>query len=392
MTPHALFSASHSLRLVAFVSLLYLLPCVALSDELPSAAVSFGSYPTSVAPNVNFNVEVNYSTNFAPLGYRGRVFLEIRNATNDALIQKLWDDGGGDGFDAPSGTRTFTTSVPGTYSQIYFVTYISPMEFNNAFIQEYETYPRDGTYPYKWQGNGVTHDIYYLAELILSDNVTGNYCYCSGITYQVFVDAYEDYNTSQGFTQVGAMSADDMRDFRRKWYATDAGVPDYKKCAVKAITYWNIGYEITDKELAHQGDFVQFWRHSGSGHAVIFANWIRDVSNNITGVNYWSTQTSTNGINYNIEDFGATSGIDATQFYIARLNKPVDNDDWDLRYDDASTVSNPTYVGVPTPTPTPSPTATPPSTPTPTPVPSPTPSPSPTPMPTSVSFQHWLWH
>jgi hypothetical protein len=360
------------------LALLCLVLCSSSAADSPSATVSFGSYPSTVEPNVYFNVQVNYTTNFAPIGYRGRIFLDVRNAADDALIQRLWDDGDGNGYDAPSGTRTFITSVPPTYSSIYFVAYISPMEFNSWFIQEYESYPRDGSYPYLWSGNGVTHDIYYLGSLILADNVVGNSCYCSGITYQVFVDAYEDYNTTHSFTQIGTMSVNDMKDFRRKWYATDSSVPEYKKCAVKAITYWNIGYEITDKEQAHQGDFVQLWRHSGSGHAVIFVNWVRDASNTITGVTYWSTQTATNGINYNIEYFGATSGVDPDQFYIARLNKPVDGDDWNLRYDDDSTVSNPTTVAYPTPTPTP--TLTPTSTPTFT----------PTPTPTSAFVQQWF--
>jgi hypothetical protein len=332
-----------------------------------TAGVVISSYPSSVIEGQPFNVVVDYSADLYTYGLSSRIFLEVVNAGNNNILQVLWNDNNRLCYEGPSGQVTFTTSVSGV-SSIYFRAYISPVEFNNWFVTELEGYPRDGTYPYQWTGNGVTHDIYYQGVLILADNVAGNYCYCSGITYQVFMDAYADYNNAWGYNDIYGMTPTEADLFRKEWYGWWSN-----KCAIEAITKYKVGYEIpyTQKEKMKAGDDVQLWRNSGSGHSVIFINWVRDGSNNITGIRYWSTQSSTNGINYNTEYFG-TSGstlVDSGTYY-ARKVKPADGNDWLNRYNDADTSADPTSVGAgPTPTPTPVPTLTPTPTPTPTPAP-----------------------
>jgi hypothetical protein len=89
---------------------------------------------------------------------------------------------------------------------------------------------------------------------------------------------------------------------------------------------------------------VQLWRWSGSGHSVIFVNWVRDENQQITGMRYWSSQRATNGIGYRTEYFGQEKGLKAEVCSYARKIKPVDDDDWPNRYSDASTSESPTAV------------------------------------------------
>ena len=69
------------------------------------------------------------------------------------------------------------------------------------------------------------------------------------------------------------------------------------------------------------GDFIQFWRNSGSGHNAIFIDWEYDINDNIIGFVYWSTQGSTDGIGYNSEYF---SSVDPNHFYATRVHMPED--------------------------------------------------------------------
>ena len=105
-----------------------------------------------------------------------------------------------------------------------------------------------------------------------------------------------------------------------------------------------MGREITDFEEAQEGDFVQLWRHSTSGHNPLFVNWIRNSSNVITGVRYWGSQGSTNGIGYNTESFGVSTGINPARFYIGRAAKPRDQADYDWALGQASSQSSPSIV------------------------------------------------
>ena len=133
-----------------------------------------------------------------------------------------------------------------------------------------------------------------------------------------------------------------MKTFRLIWYIA-LGRDSYPGPA-KAMTDYKCGYQITDWDHARQGDFVQIWRLGvqDSGHSVIFDKWIRNKSGEKTSIRYWSTQTSTNGINYNSEKY---SNLKLEETTISRAIKPPDDDDWKNRYADISTQSAPTRVG-----------------------------------------------
>lgn len=276
---------------------------------------------------------------------RGRIFLEMRDAATSDIISLQHNDNNRSGYQGPDGSVAFTCSAPETYSRIFFVAYVSPIEFNPYVIAETLKYPRDGSYPYEWAGgtNGVTHDIKYLGTTIITDNQAGNACYCSGITYQVFMDAWETYNTAKGISpaSIWGITSAQMKTFRQIWYITSTS---YLPGPAMAFANYKCGYQITDWDQARQGDFVQIWRKSTtlSGHSVIFDKWIRNEAGEKTSIRYWSTQTSTNGINYNSEKY---SVLDLAQTTIARALKPPDDDDWKNRYADISTQGSPTLVG-----------------------------------------------
>ena len=80
---------------------------------------------------------------------------------------------------------------------------------------------------------------------------------------------------------------------------------------------------MSDLEEVRPGDFLQFWRNSGSGHSSVFIDWERDATGTIEGVWYWSTQGSTDGIGYNLEYFGSgESDLDPAHFHAARITSP----------------------------------------------------------------------
>ncbi|MCX7765874.1 MAG: hypothetical protein N2246_04105, partial [Candidatus Sumerlaeia bacterium] len=309
--------------------------CIWRRGWMQTANVVISSFPSVVQQGEPFNVSVDYIADLYQYGLAARIFLEVIDAESHKVLQTIWNDNNRQCYEGPNGQLTFSCSVAGA-NAIYFNAYISPVEFNNWFINEFQSYPTDGTYPYKWEGNGITHDIYYQGTLILADNVPGNYCYCSGITFQVFMDAYQKYNDYWGYSSIYGLTPAQISAFRREWYGIYS-----RRCAVEAITKYKIGYEIpyTQKEKVRRGDDVQLWRWNGSGHSVIFDSWVRDSANNIIGLNYWSTQSSTNGIGYRTEYFGTGTGLKDNECYYARKVKPVDGDDWFNRYGDDNTLS-----------------------------------------------------
>ncbi len=317
-------------------------------ENKPTAKIRFSKVPKKIKPNSDVKVSVKYKSNFAKTSHRGRVYLEIIDAKTNKVLSTTYKDAEGKGLSKSKDKIDFNIKTPEDADQIYFRTYISPVEMNDLVIKEYMSYPQDGSFPYMWEGNGVTHDIIYKDEVILKDTAPDDSCYCCGITYEVFMDMYNDYNKKYGFDSIGKISVDDMKEFRKIWYVSvgGAGAPG---CAT-AITDYNIGYTVTDLEKAMNGDFIQFWRYQKegrSGHSVIFKEWVRDKKGEITGLHYWSTQGATNGISFRTEMFGKEGdkeGLNKNKVYIGRPVKPADKDDWQNRYADADTSKKPTRV------------------------------------------------
>jgi hypothetical protein len=318
-----------------------LVMCAVSMGWSQTASVVIVDHPQSVQEDKQISVDVAYSSDLQDYALKARIFLEVIDADTGAILETQCLDRKGDFYDDPSGVVSFKTNVSGV-NAVYFNAYISPIEFNSYFVQELQSYPTDGTYPYKWTGNGVTHSIYYKGSLILSDNVAGNWCYCSGITYQIFMDAYEKYNNLWGHSDICGMTVNQMIDFRREWYGWYS-----IECAIAAIKKYRVGYEIPyqHRDRLIPGDDVQLWRASGSGHSVVFINWVYDENNEISGINYWSSQSATKGIGYRTEYFGKEGSlILKDKCFYARKVKPLGPDDWLNRYGDANTAASPTII------------------------------------------------
>ncbi|MDO9573853.1 MAG: hypothetical protein Q7I94_02570, partial [Candidatus Contubernalis sp.] len=97
------------------------------------------------------------------------------------------------------------------------------------------------------------------------------------------------------------MNWDNLHDFVLNWYAASGSKRTNN--IVLAVEKYGIGKRINRLEDVQPGDFIDFDRENGGGHAVVFINWIREADGRIIGFKYWSSQGSTGGINYNEEYF-----------------------------------------------------------------------------------------
>ena len=131
--------------------------------------------------------------------------------------------------------------------------------------------------------------------------------------------ALDRYNSDHAQKVINTWSPDEVNKFQFLWFGSDGD----KHCIHHAVTSFGVGQEISNPDDARPGDFVQLWRHSGSGHSCIFQEWIRDDKGKITGLKYWSTQKKTNGISINQEPVADDKGIILSQTYIVRIGKPA---------------------------------------------------------------------
>jgi hypothetical protein len=165
---------------------------------------------------------------------------------------------------------------------------------------------------YQWGGvSGVCIPLMYQEELIKNFN-NGDKTHCSGFTLSIaFIIA-----SNRGLF----MNKDLIRikAFASQWYS-EGGING--KLCVDAIKNLGIGKEIPFSET-RSGDFCQIWRTNGSGHTVIFINYIYEDSE-IIGIKYRSSQKSTNGIGNRIEYFSDSGRgiVDKRYTFFARLDE-----------------------------------------------------------------------
>jgi hypothetical protein len=124
------------------------------------------------------------------------------------------------------------------------------------------------------------------------------------------------------------MTPADLLQFRRQWYVLEWDGSG----AEQAFRRFGVGEPIKDFHKALPGDFINYWRYKNpsnknkeSGHAAILIDWIRTEDNKIVGLDYWSTQGGTNGINYNTEFIGNKDSlriIKRDNFFIGRAYEP----------------------------------------------------------------------
>lgn len=246
---------------------------------------------------------------------------------------------------------------------------------NDYIVQVVKSYPTDGTHKYSWPKkdadgkdlyDGVTQDIYYdgikyspNAEYripnvrILRGDGNGS-AYCCGLTLEVFLKAMDKYNSSyfqqlsiagdaitksgirwgrsiQGggwlyadenvcciFSPIKGLDTTNFSNFKNLWFCPG----DNAMGPGEALMTFGMGTMVTDWNQAQFGDFVQIWRWNGSGHSMVFVDWIKNSTGTITGLKYWSSQKKTNGIGYNTEYFAETKGIDRKRTFICRVTDP----------------------------------------------------------------------
>jgi hypothetical protein len=208
-----------------------------------------------------------------------------------------------------------------TYSHGQEESLVPGSDFNSYVIALLQSYPSDGTHQYYWPSQsdwkGNTRDLFYRDTLFAKGD-TYSRCYCCGLTFEVFFRAYEKYCHDKGAPFIiKDFDITVLNRFLRQWFGADGNLTTLQN----AIVANALGKAVSHSE-AQAGDFVQLWRHSGSGHSVIFINWVKNNNDQVVGFRYWSTQKATNGIGYNTEYFGTSgSTLDSNRLYIARVGK-----------------------------------------------------------------------
>ncbi len=294
-----------------------------------AATVAIFSPPAVITPGQVAQVNVQFSKSAGEPEKRFVVRVDLHDADTDEKVSGGIQDNSKAGFTGNTGNVFCAVPVPANASgAYYFKAWVAPWSLNKAIVAHYKTYPTDGTFTYLWGGGGygVTQNVYYRGSLICP-KPSGNTTYCSGLAFEACIIPFNAYNAIYGHQYIGNITNyTQMENFRKIWYGVT--IPGAElKLAADAIPMWGAGREITDFEEAQEGDFIQLWRHSGSGHNPMFVSWRRNSSGTITGVNYWGSQGSSNGIGYSGENFGTTSGMDRNKFYIGRVAKRRDQAD-----------------------------------------------------------------
>lgn len=193
-------------------------------------------------------------------------------------------------------------------------------EFHKHVRKVMKTYPMDGTHRYYWprkgQWKGTTCDLEYQGKTIAAGDKDGR-CFCCGLTFEVFFRAWQSWDKSKGRKMaILDLTPKQVSKLLYLWFGSDGN----RKCILNAVETFKLGRRITKLEDARAGDFVQLWRHSGSGHSVVFVDWQRDKAGTITGLKYWSTQSSTKGIGLRTESIGP-KGIKRDELYVVRIGR-----------------------------------------------------------------------
>ncbi len=207
------------------------------------------------------------------------------------------------------------------------------LDMNTYVMRVVESFPTDGSFPYWWPKtnvfDGATSDVFFLGERVMrGDPEEKGRCYCCGLTLQVFYHALDEFQDEGNTLPESSLTTKTTKRFQHYWFCPSLNSPG----AVLALEEFGIGTRIKNLDEAQPGDFIQFWRNSGSGHSVIFIDWVKDDEGTITGLKYWSTQKATDGIGYRIEPVGeGEKDITRERIFIGRLLPP---DQWESGNDE----------------------------------------------------------
>ncbi len=172
-------------------------------------------------------------------------------------------------------------------------------------------FPDGGGYDASWKGSGSPEDVAFKGKMILAKGANGTYC--CGFTFAVAMRVA----TERGL--LADKAVEQVQRFQREWFGATPGSRE-RQCVLAAQNL-GIGREVTLDE-ARPGDFVQFWRASGSGHSVVLLRLVRREGR-LVGLEYRSSQASTDGIGNCVERFAdADPGgtLLRTRTYVCRLN------------------------------------------------------------------------
>ncbi len=198
-------------------------------------------------------------------------------------------------------------------------------ELNDYVLEVLRAYPDDGTHTYHWprgkgsKWRGCTKDLEYAGETLCAGDEKRR-AYCCGLTFEVFLDAWRLWcERTKRPWRIADMKLADVRKLQTQWF----GSARDRTCIRTALVENDLGEEVEGLERARPGDFVQLWRTKGSGHSVVFLDWVRDRDESIIGLKYWSTQKSTNGIGTRVEYFerDGKPGVTRKEFYLCRVGK-----------------------------------------------------------------------
>lgn len=192
-------------------------------------------------------------------------------------------------------------------------------ELNPYVLSVLQRYPVDGSHAYYWprEGSweGTTQDLVYAGTRLTQGDPLRR-SFCCGLTFEVYVRALLEAAGGP----VEGLSAADLHELRLRFFG-DSAAGERRRLCQFGFESLRLGAAVAELSQARAGDFIQFWRDSGSGHSAIFINW-EWKGDEIVGLTYWSSQSSTRGIGYHSERIGP-GGIRPDELYLARASWPL---------------------------------------------------------------------
>lgn len=184
-------------------------------------------------------------------------------------------------------------------------------------------YPRNGEHAYWWPSSkecaydGCTTDIALKGCGAVMRGEPKGRTFCCGITLEVLYRALGRQRRLPEALTGGTSGTAEL--FKKLWFCRGIGSPGPEE----AMLAFGIGRKVRNPDDALPGDFVQIWRHNGSGHSVIFVDWAYDCRGRRAGMHYWSSNWGTEGIGFAAEPFGkGNRTIDLRHTSITRLLPP----------------------------------------------------------------------
>jgi hypothetical protein len=200
------------------------------------------------------------------------------------------------------------------YAREELVTNDEEGSLNPFVLKVISGYPLDGSYHYhcSWTPreydiyNGVTQDMWYRGMVVAKAYPDGSRCsYCCGFTFEVFIRAMKLRNIQDGLEpdDFNGMTFNDLFNMLQLWYIEGTGDSEQR-----GIVAYGLGNAVTNFDDARPGDFLSYSTTPAGGHSVIFLGWLRDDQNKITGLKYFSSNLSSDGVG-----FGQTHFSDSTE-------------------------------------------------------------------------------